>query len=199
MRIGFMSTAVMAADMGTAAMAAHQVGMNALSLSFSFGDGMQAAAVALIGQSLGSKEPQEAKRHGMTCEKVALVMAVFMSMFYLFCGKWLFGLFFAEAHIVEIGVRISRILIVIVLFQICQVVFTGALRGAGRCGVHHDQFYHQRYLCENGCFVYMLLYCWLGNLRNLDGYRSGSVLSSDAKRHTVPEWKMDENQDLTYL
>lgn len=64
MRIGFMSTAVMAADMGTAAMAAHQVGMNALSLSFSFGDGMQAAAVALIGQSLGSKEPQEAKRHG---------------------------------------------------------------------------------------------------------------------------------------
>ena len=111
MRIGFMSTAVMAADMGTAAMAAHQVGMNALSLSFSFGDGMQAAAVALIGQSL--------------------VMAVFMSMFYLFCGKWLFGLFFAEAHIVEIGVRISRILIVIVLFQICQVVFTGALRGAG--------------------------------------------------------------------
>ena len=67
----------------------------------------------------------------MTCEKVALVMAVFMSMFYLFCGKWLFGLFFAEAHIVEIGVRISRILIVIVLFQICQVVFTGALRGAG--------------------------------------------------------------------
>ena len=131
MRIGFMSTAVMAADMGTAAMAAHQVGMNALSLSFSFGDGMQAAAVALIGQSLGSKEPQEAKRHGMTCEKVALVMAVFMSLFYLFCGKWLFGLFFAEAHIVEIGVRISRILIVIVLFQICQVVFTGALRGAG--------------------------------------------------------------------
>ena len=131
MRIGFMLTALMAAKQGTAAMAAHQVGMNALSLSFSFGDGMQAAAVALIGQSLGSKEPQEAKRHGMTCEKVALVMAVFMSMFYLFCGKWLFGLFFAEAHIVEIGVRISRILIVIVLFQICQVVFTGALRGAG--------------------------------------------------------------------
>ena len=68
MRIGFMSTAVMAADMGTAAMAAHQVGMNALSLSFSFGDGMQAAAVALIGQSLGSKEPQEAdvyKRQGI--------------------------------------------------------------------------------------------------------------------------------------
>lgn len=50
MRIGFMMTAVMAADQGTDAMAAHQVGMNIMSLSFSFGDGLQAAAVALIGR-----------------------------------------------------------------------------------------------------------------------------------------------------
>lgn len=131
MRIGFMSTALMAADMGTAAMAAHQVGMNALSLSFSLGDGMQAAAVALIGQSLGEHRPEQAKRHGMTCEKVAIVMAVCMFFFYLFFGKTIFSLFFEEAEIVSIGVGISRIVMVIVLFQICQVVFTGALRGAG--------------------------------------------------------------------
>ena len=41
MRIGFMSTAVMTAKLGTEAFAAHQVGMNVLSLTFSFGDGMQ--------------------------------------------------------------------------------------------------------------------------------------------------------------
>ena len=52
MRIGFMSTAMMAAKMGTEAMAAHQVGMNILGLTFSFGDGMQVAAVALIGSGL---------------------------------------------------------------------------------------------------------------------------------------------------
>ena len=57
MRIGFMMTAIMAADQGTAAMAAHQVGMNVMSLSFSFGDGMQVAAVALIGRSLGEEKP----------------------------------------------------------------------------------------------------------------------------------------------
>ena len=44
MRIGFMMTAIMAADQGTAAMAAHQVGMNIMGLSFSFGDGLQATA-----------------------------------------------------------------------------------------------------------------------------------------------------------
>ena len=61
MRIGFMSTAMMAAGMGTDAMAAHQVGMNILGLTFSFGDGMQVAAVALIGRSLGEGMPQKAK------------------------------------------------------------------------------------------------------------------------------------------
>ena len=40
MRIGFMLTAIMAADQGTDAMAAHQVGMNIMALSFAFGDGL---------------------------------------------------------------------------------------------------------------------------------------------------------------
>lgn len=31
----------------------------------------------------------------------------------------------------EIGVGISKAIMVIVLFQICQVIFTGCLRGAG--------------------------------------------------------------------
>ena len=45
LRIGFMSVSVMSAKLGTQAFAAHQVGMNAMQLSFSFGDGMQVAAV----------------------------------------------------------------------------------------------------------------------------------------------------------
>lgn len=53
MRIGFIATALVAASLGTDVMAAHQVGMNVLTISFSFGDGMQVAAVALTGRSLG--------------------------------------------------------------------------------------------------------------------------------------------------
>ena len=64
MRIGFMMTAIMAAKQGTDAMAAHQVGMNIMSLSFAFGDGLQATAVALIGRSLGAKDPDLAKEYG---------------------------------------------------------------------------------------------------------------------------------------
>ena len=147
MRIGFMSTAVMAADMGTAAMAAHQVGMNALSLSFSLGDGMQAAAVALIGQSLGKKEPEMANRYGNLCQRVGMVMGILISCFYFFCGRGLFELFFEEGHIVDMGVGISRCIMIIVLFQVPQVVFTGCLRGAG------DVFFTMISSCISVTFV----------------------------------------------
>ena len=51
MRIGFVATAVTAAKLGTNAFAIHNAGMNLLSLGFSFGDGMQVAAVALAGRA----------------------------------------------------------------------------------------------------------------------------------------------------
>ena len=65
-----MAVAVMTAKLGTDAFAAHQVGMNVMSLSFSFGDGMQVAAVALIGRSLGEEKPELAKIYGATCQKM---------------------------------------------------------------------------------------------------------------------------------
>lgn len=78
MRIGFMLTAIMAADQGTDAMAAHQVGMNIMALSFAFGDGLQATAVALIGRSLGAGDPDLAKEYGRTCRLIGAVIAVWL-------------------------------------------------------------------------------------------------------------------------
>ena len=82
MRIGFMLTAIMAADQGTSAMAAHQVGMNIMGLSFSFGDGLQATAVALIGYSLGAKQPEQAKQYGKTCRMIGGVISVILAAIY---------------------------------------------------------------------------------------------------------------------
>ena len=79
-----MLTAIMAADQGTDAMAAHQVGMNIMALSFAFGDGLQATAVALIGRSLGSGDPDLAKEYGRTCRLIGAVIAVcLVAIYYL--------------------------------------------------------------------------------------------------------------------
>lgn len=131
MRVGFMSTAMMAAYMGTNAMAAHQVGMNILGLTFSFGDGMQVAAVALIGRSLGEGDPEKAKAYGKTCRRIGLGISCCLAVIYFFGGEALYRLFFAEEEIVVIGVAIIRTIIFIVLFQVSQVIYMGCLRGAG--------------------------------------------------------------------
>lgn len=135
MRIGFMMTAIMAAKQGTDAMAAHQVGMNIMGLSFSFGDGLQAAAVALIGRSLGAGNEELAKEYGRICRMFGGVISVCLAVLYFIGAKPLMSLFFVEEHIVAIGVSIMRVIIFVVAFQISQVVYMGCLRGAG------DTFY----------------------------------------------------------
>lgn len=131
MRVGFMLTAIMAADQGTAAMAAHQVGMNIMGLSFSFGDGLQAAAVALIGRSLGENRPDKAKEYGSACQMIGGIISVVLAVIYFLGAKTLMRLFFEESDIVAIGVSIMHIIIIVVLFQIRQVIYMGCLRGAG--------------------------------------------------------------------
>lgn len=135
MRIGFMLTAIMAAKQGTDAMAAHQVGMNIMGLSFSFGDGLQAAAVALIGRSLGAGDENLAKEYGSICRMFGGIISVCLAVIYFVGAAPLMRLFFAEEHIVVIGVSIMRVIIFVVAFQISQVVYMGCLRGAG------DTFY----------------------------------------------------------
>ncbi|MBO4678867.1 MAG: MATE family efflux transporter [Lachnospiraceae bacterium] len=134
MRIGFMATAIMAADMGTAQMAAHQVGMNIMGLSFSFGDGLQATAVALIGRSLGEAREDLAKEYGRTCRMIGACISVCLAFLYFFGGKILMSAFFSEEEIVKIGVDITRIIILVVVFQVSQVIYMGCLRGAGDTG-----------------------------------------------------------------
>lgn len=131
MRIGFTLTAVMAAYQGTDAMAAHQVGMNLLGLSFAFGDGLQATAVALIGRSLGEKDEELAKEYGRSCQTIGGIMACILGVIYFVGASALMRLFFREPHIVQIGVHIMWMIVIIIMFQIRQVIYMGCLRGAG--------------------------------------------------------------------
>ena len=131
MRVGFIYTAVIAARLGTEAFAAHNVGMNFLSLGFSFGDGMQVAAVALIGRSLGERQPDKAKKYGSICQRIGFGISCILAAILFLFGKTLFGFFFKDQETLQIGITISRYIMVIVLFQISQVIFGGSLRGAG--------------------------------------------------------------------
>ena len=132
-RIGFLATAMVAARLGTDEFAAHNIGMSILGLGFSFADGMQVAAVALAGESLGAGRKEMAKRYGSICQRIGLLISFILSLLLFFGGRWFYGLYFRpeEVHILEMGEIICRYLMVIVLLQISQIIFTGCLRAAG--------------------------------------------------------------------
>ncbi len=131
MRVGFLTTAIVAAGLGTDPFAAHQVGMNFLSLSFSFGNGMQVAAVALIGQSLGKKDAALAKRYGTICQLIGLAISIVLMVIIFFFGRDLFALFFDDPDVLDMGVLIMNFIAIIMIFQISQTIYSGCLRSAG--------------------------------------------------------------------
>ena len=131
LRVGFLLFSMTVANLGTTEFASHQIGMNMMHMSFTFGDGLSVASVTLIGQSLGRKRPDMAKIYGSVAQKIGLLCALFVAIIYFFFGKGFFGLFTEEQVILDYGVIIMRILSVMLFFQILQVVQFGCLRGAG--------------------------------------------------------------------
>ena len=131
MRIGFLATALLAARLGTDEFAAHNIGMNLLGLGFSFADGMQVAAVALTDRALGEGNKEEAKAYGGICQRIGFLISVVLALLLLVGGRWYYSLYFTEAHILDMGVIITRYVMFIVLLQISQIIYTGCMRAAG--------------------------------------------------------------------
>lgn len=136
MRIGFITTAIYAARLGTEIFAVHNVGMSVLHLGFAAGEGMQVAAVALIGRSLGEKNPLLAKKYGYICLQFGSVIAGVLIFLTVIGNRQFFSLFFpGQTQILLIGQTISYYLMITCVFLIAQAIYTGCLRGAG------DAFY----------------------------------------------------------
>ncbi len=138
MRIGFLATALIAARLSTDEFAVHNVEMQLLGLGFAFADGMQVAAIALTGESLGAGRKTEARTYGQICQRIGLMISILLSLLLLIGGRWFTGLFFtadmAEAQkeiLINMGVRINYFIMVIVLLQISQIIFSACLRAAG--------------------------------------------------------------------
>lgn len=131
LRIGFLIYSIIVAHLGTDAFAAHQIGMNLMSISFSFGDGLSVAAVTLVGQSLGEKKERLAQVYATVCQRLGVVFSLLLSVIFVLVGREIFMLFTDETVILDYGVMIMRMMTVVVFLQITQVVYSGCLRGSG--------------------------------------------------------------------
>ena len=135
-RIGFFAYAAIVASLGTQAFAAHQVGIQFLNISFTFGDGLAVAGTALVGQMLGSKRPDLAMLYGKASQRLAVVASIVLASNIVLFRYPLVSIFLnpaipENAASFQMAVQVMFMVALFQLVQTSSVVISGCLRGAG--------------------------------------------------------------------
>jgi len=119
------------ARLGTAAVAAHQVAISALSVAYMPGWGFALAATTLVGQELGAKRPERASRSVYEALGMAIaVMTVMGGLVSLFPAQ-VMRVFTDDPVVVALGVPALRIAGLVMPFLGISFTLAGGLRGAG--------------------------------------------------------------------
>ncbi|HEU5393948.1 MAG TPA: MATE family efflux transporter [Candidatus Methylomirabilis sp.] len=116
---------------GVAVYAAHQVGLNIEALSFLPGLAFAQAATALVGQRVGARDPEGARRTAGQALLVCLaVMTAFGLVFVLAPGVWV-RLFTPDPEVLAWGTPLLRIMGLLQVPLALALAVAGSLRGAG--------------------------------------------------------------------
>lgn len=125
----FAMAAIMMGWLGTIPLAAHQIAISLVSLSYMMASGISAASTVRVGNQLGKEDYPNLKRAGNTSYLMVLVFMAICSAIYI-----LFNGFFPTIYVDEpevLGIA-SSLIIIAGLFQLSdgvQVVGLGCLRG----------------------------------------------------------------------
>ncbi len=127
----FLVFAAMIGRMGDVQLAASNISIRLLSLSFLPAFGISIAATSLVGQYIGRKDPDRAILSGYTAIKMGLFYSASIAVIFLFLRERLIGLFDDSAEVLLYGSRILLLAAVFQLFDAVGIVSSGGLRGAG--------------------------------------------------------------------
>lgn len=125
----FVLGAIMIGWLGTISLAAHQIAINLVSITYLVASGISSATTIRVSNLRGlgrTKEVFMAARSGM---KITLLFMVFASVVFLFGNRFFPSLYIDELPVIEIA---SKLIFVAVLFQLVdglQIVELGVLRG----------------------------------------------------------------------
>ncbi|MCM2359661.1 MAG: MATE family efflux transporter [Geobacteraceae bacterium] len=116
---------------GTAAYAAHQIGLSIESLSFMPGAGMGIAAATLMGQALGARKLKRARLSHREALRLAIIVMASMALLFLLVPHLLIGLFTRDPEVVANGCIFLRIVAFAQVPLALSFVYAGSLRGTG--------------------------------------------------------------------
>ncbi len=116
---------------GTAAYAAHQIGLSIESLSFMPGAGMGIAAATLMGQALGAHKIRRARISHREALRLAILVMASMALLFLFVPHFLIGLFTHDPDVIAKGCIFLRLVAFAQVPLALSFVYAGSLRGTG--------------------------------------------------------------------
>lgn len=116
---------------GTAAYAAHQIGLSIESLSFMPGAGMGIAAATLMGQALGARKVKRARLSHREALRLAIIVMASMALLFLLVPGLLIGLFTHDPEVIAKGCIFLRIVAFAQVPLALSFVYAGSLRGTG--------------------------------------------------------------------
>ena len=119
------------ATLGTVALAADHVAVTAEGLSYMPADGISYAATALVGQSYGAQEFEDAHRFGKLSGLTGLAFSTVMGVMLFIFATPLASIFSSDPAVIELAAQMLRIVAIAEPLFGVAIVMSGALRGLG--------------------------------------------------------------------
>lgn len=120
--------------LGDTAAAAHGIALRWEALGFMSGAAFGTAAMALVGQNLGARDPHRAARCGWAAFALGCGVMCFMGLLFFLLARPMFRVFSPDENpqpVIDAGVPVLRLIACAMPALASQIIFTAALRGAG--------------------------------------------------------------------
>jgi MATE family multidrug resistance protein len=126
----FSAAAALCAKLGPVPLAGHQIALNCAALTFMVPLGISSAAAVRVGQELGRRDPDAARRAGWSAIIIGVGFMACSGAVFVSIPKMIARLFTPDPAVIRVGAQLLLVAAAFQLFDGLQTVATGALRGA---------------------------------------------------------------------
>jgi MATE family multidrug resistance protein len=127
----FGTAAVFAGRLSANAMAAHQIALNCAAVAFMVPLGISSAAAVAVGQAIGRREPDVARRSGFIAIALGVAFMCCTALAFVLIPRPILQIYTYDSSVLSVAVRLLGLAALFQLFDGTQTVATGALRGLG--------------------------------------------------------------------
>ena len=127
----FSAATALCAKLGPLPLAGHEIAINCAAFTYMVPLGISSAAAVRVGQQLGRRDPEGARRAGWSGILIGAAFMTCAGIFFVSVPKLIARLFSPDPTVIRVGASLLLVAAAFQLFDGLQTVATGALRGSG--------------------------------------------------------------------